>query len=156
MNLTAVIGTPGAGKSTLTGRLIGRPAGGQAGMVLRMRDLAHRHRAGTEVGTPSADPLGWLPDRTANRLLRAALGRAFHGGAGLVLLENLPGSLAQSVALRQQARELSARLAVVELQAPDVVVADRVRPRRPHAVDHLNAPAKETTRARLDRNAASW
>lgn len=263
MNLTAVIGPPGVGKSTLTerlsGRLTGRLTGGQAGTVLRMRDLAHeyRPRAGTEVGAPSVtDPLGWLPDRTANRLLRAALRRACRGGAGLVVLENLPGSLAQSVALRQQARELSARLAVVELQAPDVVVAERVRrrrvcpgcerghrgdphrpatgrrdaphacarcgtalarrpgdavavftarldryrtriaairadlagrraavpgrrrhrgrrggprhrghlprpgrvpvrPRCPHAVDHLNAPAKESTRARLDRHAAA-
>jgi adenylate kinase family enzyme len=127
--MVAVLGPPGAGKSTLTAAL----TDGFGCAVVRLRELAHRdqNRPGMDRALfASTDPLGWLPETTVNVLLRRALlGHGFTA-CGMVVLENLPGSLAQAMLLRRLAREAGARLAAVELVASDAEVSLRVRQRR--------------------------
>lgn len=125
----AVVGPPAVGKSTVSGALAYR----SGARVFRLREFAHEFgsRPGVdEHRFATCDPLGWFGDETVAVLLQAAFLRGQFPARGLVVLENFPGAVAQLRLLQAIAGELRAPVAVIELTAPDSVVATRARARR--------------------------
>lgn len=125
----AVVGPPAVGKTTVSGELAYRCGTG----VFRLREFAHEF--GSRPGVDghrftTCDPLGWFDDETVAVLLQAAFLRGQFRAWGLVVLENFPGAVAQLRLVEAIAGELRAPLAVIELTAPDGVVATRARTRR--------------------------
>jgi adenylate kinase family enzyme len=138
--LVAVIGPPGAGKSTVV-----RALAAEAGLpVFRLRE-AVRARPELLAGlAPSRDPLGWVGLEAVRRLLRATFvdGR-FGLGRSAVLLDNFPGTAGQLALLTEIGEATRARAALLELRADTRTVVGRVRQRRVCRVcgPDLHAPA---------------
>lgn len=125
--LVAVIGPPGAGKSTVVGAL----AAEIAAPVFRLRE-AVRARPELLAGLArSRDPLGWVGLEAVRRLLWAAFvdGR-FGLGRSAVLLDNFPGTAGQLALLVETGEATHARVALLELRADARTVVGRVGLRR--------------------------
>jgi len=125
--LAAVIGPPGAGKSTLVAdlaRIAGVP-------VFRLRQQV-RARPELLAGlAPKPDPLGWISLEAVRRVLHAVFvnGR-FAFGSRVVLLDNFPGTAAQLELLAETASRTNARVALLQLHANTPTVVTRVAERR--------------------------
>jgi adenylate kinase family enzyme len=129
--LVAVIGAPGAGKSTVVAAL----SSGRDVPVLRLRETI-RCRPGllTDLG-PSTDPLGWVSEEAVRRVLHAAfVADGFGSGCSVVLLDNFPGTAGQLDLLAATAAATAARVALLELRADTGTVTTRVAARRVCAV----------------------
>jgi len=127
LELIAVVGPPAVGKSTVTTSLAAR----LDAEVFRLRDFAARFRRDhlhLEVLFEPVDALGWFGDPAVEVLLTAAFGLPTL--VGTVLLENFPGSVAQLRFLSELAAERGWIFRIVELAAPDAVVAARSDARR--------------------------
>jgi adenylate kinase family enzyme len=128
VDLIAVVGPPAVGKSTMTASVAGALGGAE---VFRLREFAGRFRRGyphMDGLFEPVDALGWFGDPAVEVLLTAAFGPP--ALAGTVLLENLPGSVAQLRFLSEMAAERRWVFRVVELAAPDTVIAARSNSRR--------------------------
>jgi adenylate kinase family enzyme len=125
--LVAVIGPPGAGKSTVV-----RALSTEAGLpVFRLRE-AVRARPELLAGlAPSRDPLGWVAPEAVRRLLRATFvdGR-FGVGCSAVLLDNFPGTASQLTLLAEIGEATPARVGLLELHADPRTVVGRAERRR--------------------------
>ena len=125
----ALIGPPGVGKSTVSGRLAEVYEAG----VFRLGEFAQLSRAAGWI-TPerllSDNHRGWLPDN----IVEALIGEAFLGMRfalrSLVVCESFPGTAEQVHILRRTAQRLGAALSIVELDASDDVLWARVNNRR--------------------------
>lgn len=146
--LLAVVGPPGAGKSSLTRNLTTHGVRG----VFRLREFVDEHRdradsdhdrsdrvgvsghdAGHNAGravSPGRDRLGWLSEHTVDALVEAAVAEGRIGGSGVTLLEGFPGSRYQTRLLHRIGAELDAAVLLVELGVPDEVALARARSRR--------------------------
>jgi adenylate kinase family enzyme len=114
-------------KSTVTASV----AGALAAEVFRLRDFASRFRRDhphLDGLFEPVDALGWFGDPAVEVLLTAAFD--LPALTGTVLLENLPGNVAQLRFLSELAAECRWIFGVVELAAPDAVVAARSNARR--------------------------
>lgn len=125
----ALIGPPGVGKSTVSGRLAEIYEAG----VFRLREFAQLSRTAGWI-TPERflgdNHLGWLPDNIVDALIgEAFLGMRF-ALRPLVVCEGLPGTAEQVHILRRTAQRLGAALSIVELDASDDVLRTRVNNRR--------------------------
>ncbi|MGH3914007.1 MAG: AAA family ATPase, partial [Pseudonocardiaceae bacterium] len=91
-SLVAVIGPPGAGKTTVVTAL----AKQRALPVFRLREAVIAYSDLLADLAPSTDPLGWVGVQAVHRILRVAFidGR-FDTGIGPVLLDNFPGTAHQ-------------------------------------------------------------
>jgi adenylate kinase len=124
--LLAVIGPPGAGKSTVIAALAGTGV-----PVFRLRETIRAHPHLPATLPPTLDPLGWVSPEAVRRVLRAAfIDRRFGVGAPLVLLDNFPGTAAQLDMLTEVAACVRSRVALMELRADVGTVIARVRQRR--------------------------
>ncbi|MGH4014146.1 MAG: AAA family ATPase [Pseudonocardiaceae bacterium] len=124
-SLVAVIGPPGAGKTTVIsalGRTRGLP-------VFRLSEAELAYSDLLADIAPSTDPLGWVGVQAVQRILRAAFinGRF---GIGSVLLDNFPGTARQLHRLAEVAAVTGRRIAILELRADGATVAVRVAARR--------------------------
>lgn len=124
--LVAVLGAPGAGKSTLSAGLIT----GRGARVCRIRELAQTYRDITGTTGAVRDRLGWLPERAVRQLLAAAVADGRIGGPGLTVLEGFPGSTEQARLLHHLGLSLTADVRIVELDVPGPVLLARTRARR--------------------------
>ncbi len=125
----AIVGPPAVGKSTVTGKLTGRCGA----RVFRLREFAHDYRSRPGIDETlfaTCDPLGWFGDTAVAALLEAAFLHGQFPVQGVVFLENFPGSLTQVRMVQSIARDLGIPLVVIELTAPDSVLAARARARR--------------------------
>lgn len=136
--LVAVVGPPGAGKSTVV-----RALAAEGGLpVFRLRE-AVRARPELLAGlAPSRDPLGWVGLAAVRRLLRATFvdGR-FGVGFSAVLLDNFPGTASQLTLLAEIGEATHGRVALLELHADPRTVVGRVERRRVCLVCGLDAHA---------------
>jgi adenylate kinase family enzyme len=125
--LVAVIGPPGAGKSTVV-----RSLAAEVGLpVFRFRE-AVRARPELLAGlAPSRDPLGWVGLEAVRRVLRATfVDRRFGVGCSAVLLDNFPGTAQQLALLTEVGDAMHTRVTLVELTADPRTVMRRVAQRR--------------------------
>ncbi|MFE0680645.1 nucleoside monophosphate kinase [Streptomyces sp. NPDC058961] len=124
--VVAVVGPPGAGKSTLSGAL----ADMWAVSVFRVREAAHsaaqRDPVIAAALESTRDPLGWLPDLLAHHLVREAL----DASPNRAVLEGFPGNEYQARTLALYLRSLGRELSVIELTARPGTLAGRVARRR--------------------------
>lgn len=138
--LVAVIGPPGAGKSTIVAALAG--VGGVP--VFRLRE-AIRARPTLLAGlAPTTDPLGWVSLEAVRRVVHTVfIEDRFGLGASTVLLDNFPGTAAQLDLLAEFTARTGARLALLELEAQARTVVARVADRRvcPSCGPDPHAPA---------------
>lgn len=125
--LVAVIGPPGAGKSTVVAAL----AGAGSVPVFRLRETI-RARPELLAGlAPTPDPLGWVDPEAVGRVVQAVFVEGRFGfGASTVLLDNFPGTAGQLELLTEVAACTGARLALLELRAHTRTVMARVAERR--------------------------
>lgn len=125
--LVAVIGPPGAGKSSVVAAL--REPGRCA--VFRLRD-AIRACPSLLAGLPVVpDPLGWVSIDAVRRVVDAAFVQDGIGAdAEVVLLDNFPGTADQLLLISNVAVHIGATLAVLELVASAGIVRERVASRR--------------------------
>lgn len=124
----AVVGPPAVGKSTVTRALADR----FGARVFRLREFAAEFRSQPGVDQrpfDTCDRLGWLPEETVFRLLRAAFLDGQFPARDLMILENFPGSLTQLLLVKATSEQLQAPLIVIELIAADSVLVGRVRTR---------------------------
>ncbi|MCM4082239.1 hypothetical protein [Paractinoplanes hotanensis] len=121
----ALIGPPGVGKSTASGRL----AEAYGARLFRLREFAQLSCAAGWV-TPESfltnDLLGWFSDNTVEALIGEAFLRGRFPLSSLVVCENFPGTAEQVHILRRTAQWLGAPLSIVELNADDDVLRARV------------------------------
>lgn len=125
--LVAVIGPPAVGKSSVTGLA----ADALEASVLRLREFAERYWANhpeLDHLFETADPLGWFRDDTVKILLDAAFN--VMSRAAIVFLENMPGNAIQMRLLGGLASAAGYKLELVELTAPDSLLALRSSSRR--------------------------
>jgi len=112
--LVAVLGPPGAGKTTVISAL------GQSRSlpVFRLREAVNAYSDLLADLAPSTDPLGWVGVQAVQRILRAAFidGR-FRIGVGPALLDNFPGTAHQLHRLADVAAVTGRRIAILELRA---------------------------------------
>ena len=125
--LVAVIGPPGAGKSSVVAAL--REPGRHA--VFRLRD-AIRARPKLLTGLPVVpDPLGWVSIDAVRRVVDAVFVQDGIGSdVDVVLLDNFPGTADQLLLISNVAVHIGATLTVLELVASAGTVSDRVGSRR--------------------------
>jgi adenylate kinase family enzyme len=142
--LVAVIGPPGAGKSTVVRALaatFGVP-------VFRLRE-AVRARPELLAGLPpTRDPLGWVGLEAVRRLLHATFVQGRLGvGCSAVLLDNFPGTAGQLALLAEIGEATHAAVALLELRADALTAAVRVGRRRvcPVCGPDPHAPAVPAT-----------
>lgn len=124
----ALIGPPGAGKSTASGRLAEAYEAG----VFRLREFAQLSCAAGWVAPErflTNDNLGWFSDNTVEALIGEAFLRGRFPLCSLVVCENFPGTAEQVHILRRTAQRLGAPLSIVELNADDEVLRARVNNR---------------------------
>jgi adenylate kinase family enzyme len=130
----AVIGSPAAGKTTLT-MLLGKAPGRR---VFRLRE--HVPEAILAATASSADRLGWIDDLTVTRALRAYVESVVSDPAAYaLLLDNFPGSDIQACLLLSTLRKLAPGCVVhaVELVVSPATVRRRIRERRVcHQCEH--------------------
>jgi adenylate kinase family enzyme len=125
--LVAVIGPPGAGKSTIVASLAksGRIP------VFRLREMIRSHPELLAGFAPSPDPLGWVSLQAVWRVLNSAfVDGLFPLAGGSVLLDNFPGTAGQLDLLAEIADAVGARVALLELQARASTIIFRVAQRR--------------------------
>jgi len=125
--LVAVVGPPGAGKSTVVAAL----ANGRDVPVFRLREtIRARPELLADLG-PSTDPLGWVSLEAVRRVLHATFVKDGFGlGCSVVLLDNFPGIAGQLELLAEIATATAARVALLELHADAGTVITRVAQRR--------------------------
>lgn len=112
-----LLGPPAVGKSTISSSLADRADV----QMFRLRDYAqHLRSREPEVGKLFAtrDPLGWFSDGAVAYCLRNAFVDGNVPVAGVVVLENLPGSRVQVGQLHAVAAGRRVPLVLVELAAP--------------------------------------
>jgi len=125
--MIAVVGPPGAGKSTVVRALA---LHGNA-TVFRLREAIRAYPDVLSGLPPSADQLGWVSDEAVARVLDAAfLENRFPGGSGPILLDNFPGNALQLRHLARIASALGRTMAILELRADTAVLAARVAGRQ--------------------------
>jgi adenylate kinase len=126
-SLAAVIGPPGAGKTTVVtalAQLRGLP-------VFRLREAVIAHSDRLADLAPSADPLGWVSVQAVDRILRAAFIDSRLGTCiSPVLLDNFPGTAEQLHQLAEVASMIDRRITILELRADVLTLAVRVAARR--------------------------
>jgi adenylate kinase family enzyme len=125
--LVAVIGPPGAGKSTIVASLAksGRTP------VFRLREMICSNPELVAGFAPSPDPLGWVSRQAVRRVLNAAfVDGLFPVGDGPVLLDNFPGTAGQLELLAEIADAVGTRVALLELHARASTIIFRVAERR--------------------------
>ncbi|WP_162907124.1 AAA family ATPase [Allorhizocola rhizosphaerae] len=125
--LVAVIGPPGAGKSTVVSHLT-KPGGVP---VFRLREMIRSHPQLLADFAPSPDPLGWVGLQAVWRVLHAAfVDGLFDVGRGPVVLDNFPGTAGQLELLAEIADAVGAQVALLELRASATTLVLRVAQRR--------------------------
>lgn len=136
--LVAVIGPPGAGKTSVIGALA-QPTGLP---VFRLREAVIAYSDLLADLAPSTDPLGWVGAQAVQRILRVAFvdGRL---GIGPVLLDNFPGTAHHFHRLTEVAAVTGRRIGILELRADGSTIAARVTARRicPTCSPNSHAPA---------------
>lgn len=138
--LVAVIGPPGAGKSTIVRGL----AHTHSAPVFRLRETI-RARPELLAGlVPSPDPLGWVSLEAVRRVLTATFFGSEYAADPVVLLDNFPGTAGQLSLLAETAGQAGRRLALLELTATAVTAVARVTERRvcPACGPDPHAPAE--------------
>lgn len=138
--LVAVVGAPGAGKSTVVAALSDR----SRMPVFRLRETVRAHPELLAGLAPSPDALGWVSLEAVRRVLHAAFAEgSFTIGAAAVLLDNFPGTAGQLELLAEIAGLVGARLALLEVRAEVTTVVARVAWRRvcPGCGPDAHAPA---------------
>ncbi|WP_125264495.1 nucleoside monophosphate kinase [Streptomyces alboflavus] len=148
MDVIALVGPPGSGKSTVSAHLRSTEPGLH---IFRLRERARAqavtdHQLAQEL-TQTPDPLGWLSDATATLLVRRALKTL---DAAAVLLEGYPGNEVQARALAHDSARERWRLTAIELDASETVCTSRVQRRRvcPVCDPHRRRPATSTPQGR--------
>jgi adenylate kinase len=125
--LVAVIGPPGAGKSTVVAALANR---GRL-PVFRLRETIRTYPQLLADLAPSPDPLGWVSLEAVRRVLHAAFVEQRRAvGPSAVLLDNFPGTAGQLALLTEFAGLIGGRVAVLEIRAELLTVVARVAERR--------------------------
>lgn len=125
----ALVGPPAVGKSSISAALVAD----LSGLLFRLREFAFSCQTEGRFDRSvfdTADHLGWFSDDTVDMILRAAFLDGVFRDAGLVVLENFPGSASQLRMIATIAASCRSRLVVVELVADDWTVAERARRRR--------------------------
>ncbi|WP_203924645.1 adenylate kinase family protein [Rugosimonospora africana] len=159
--LVAVVGPPGAGKSTVV-----RCLAAEFGLpVFRLREAVRARPELLGGLAPSGDPLGWVGLEAVRRVLRATfLDRGFGVGYSAVLLDNFPGTAEQLALLAEIGEATCARVTLLELDADAPTVMNRIVQRRvclvcgpdphtpavPAADDPLRCRSCQTVLARRD------
>lgn len=141
--LVAVVGPPGAGKSTIV-RGLARTNGAP---VFRLRETI-RARPELLAGlAPSPDPLGWVSPEAVRRVLTATFLGSVYAADPVVLLDNFPGTAGQLNLLAGIAGQAGRRLALLELTATAATAVARVAERRVCAAcgPDPHAPAEPAT-----------
>jgi adenylate kinase family enzyme len=125
--MVAVIGPPGAGKSTVVSAL----ASVEGTVVFRLREAVRAYADVVGAVASGADPLGWIDLGAVRRVLdEAFVAGRFPTGGGPVLLDNFPGTAAQLDLLIEVAAASGRRVALMELSAGSAVVTARTALRR--------------------------
>lgn len=123
----SILGPPGAGKTSIVLQL----ANQLNGRILRLGNLVRGYESEHEDFSPARDALGWLDEASVRTVIDAALGSLKSPTPEkLVIFDNFPGTLAQIEYLESKAKRSGYRLLLVELEAPDPVVRERVSNRR--------------------------
>jgi len=125
--MVAVIGPPGAGKSTVVSGL----AEVDGTVVFRLREAVRAYPDVVGAIRSNPDPLAWIDGESVLRVLVEAfiVGR-FPTGSGPVLLDNFPGTAPQLELLIEVAAAVGRRVALLELRAGASVVTARTLLRR--------------------------
>lgn len=140
----AVIGPPGAGKSTVVAAI----AGVGSVPVFRLREAIRARPQLLAALAPTPDPLGWVSVEAVCRVMHATFVEDRFGlDAATVLLDNFPGTAAQLELLAEVATCTGARPALLELCATARTVVARVAGRRvcPSCGPDTHAPAIPAT-----------
>lgn len=127
--LLSLVGPPAVGKSTVSRALAVR----HDAQVFRLREFAHelqRRDPGSARLFDNVDALGWFGAGAVAYCLRRAFVEREVAAAGMVVLENFPGSRVQFGQLHAVAAARAVPLVLVELVAPEDVLWQRVAARR--------------------------
>jgi adenylate kinase len=126
-----LLGTPGSGKSTLSGQLASR----HNARVFRLREYV-QERARADPGLAAAmrarsNALGWLPDQMALSLVGDAVTGPFRpSGRSMVVFEGYPGNGVQADRLARLLRRLYVPPLALVLRLHPEIAWQRARQRR--------------------------